>query len=116
MPGPLLSDLHFDGSHREESFVLLRKVQDAFSDEAEAIAGEYELGTTTSPAKISVPMPAAQTGEPAAEGEGDPKERPTVVVRHRFERRTKETAKRIVVLRDRRRGRPSTRHDNDPPG
>lgn len=111
MPGPLLSDLSFDGSHREQSFELLQNVQDAFSDEAEQIATEYEVAPTAGqPQTAAQPQPSTEAAEDEESDEG-----PEVVVRHRFGPRTKKRPRRIVVLRDRRRGRPNKRHGSDPP-
>ncbi len=88
------------------SHELIDQVEQAFRDEAEQILEE-------SLCDLSDALPVSVTAG-ADEGDGPPA---SVAVRHRFDRRVpvdKTAARRMVVLRDRRRGRPS-RKNADPP-
>ena len=88
------------------SHELIDQVEQAFRDEAEQILEE-------SLCDLSDALPVSVTAS-ADEGDGPPA---SVAVRHRFDRRVpvdKTAARRMVVLRDRRRGRPS-RKSADPP-
>jgi hypothetical protein len=64
---------------------------------------------------------AADDGAPVIEHEDAADDGAPVIVRHRFDKRScaggDREARRIITLRDRRRGRPRTsRHGTDPPG
>jgi hypothetical protein len=109
MPGPSLADVMAELGRgpvtRDEVFAdtasLLDEVRDAFAEEADEIVVHDTLSLDDDPPPASVDS-----------DEGD--KRSVIVVRHRFSRRSdEEPARRVVVLRDRRRGRP--RHGNDPP-
>ena len=129
LPGPLLSDIVAEletGSRpsgeqvlREQGFVVLEQVRNAFRDEATELCTQDELdfehgGTAT-------------RGEPQGthSDRADSNDGP-VVTRHRFSPLSTEvpagTARRVIVHRDRRRGRPpgtpnaTGRRAADPPG
>jgi hypothetical protein len=140
-PGPLLSDIYAELERqqvsREEalasSAALTDSVREAFANEA----AEIEQATAFSfldevPVRYSAAQFEGKSAEgKSAEGKSDAEVGPSeqaatetraasVVVRHRFDRRTpvhKDAARRVVVLRDVRRGRPrrTDRHGNDPP-
>jgi hypothetical protein len=130
-PGPLLADISAELDRhplpREEAFAisaaLTDSVHEAFVEEAaeieehnafsllDEVPVRYAPGQAESQgAQAEAGVTQGATGTPAA----------SVVVRHRFDRRTpvdKHSARRVVVLRDARRGRPrrTDRHGNDPP-
>ena len=127
-PGPLLVDVQAELERdrdlrtglRQQSRLIIDEVREAFAEEAQEVV--EHAGMTLSEAsvvRVSVPNAAdAEKGDEPGSGEHA---RPTVVVRHRFDRRIEQGAyapRRVVVLRDRRRGRPATsgKHGDDPPG
>jgi hypothetical protein len=119
MPGPLLCDvkaeLERSRAPREQTLVatraLLDEVSGAFAHEA------VEIERHNAVAFDDVPIPGSSKPDTTEDPDGT--EPHSVIVRHRFGKRNpvdKSEARRIVVLRDRRRGRPSSnRRGNDPP-
>ncbi len=110
-PGPLLSDVEAEladarvsaDNVRDETRHLARAVRETFEDEAGAIAEDAHLDLATT---VRVPLDRA-VGDDVT----DP--RAPAVVRRRFDKKHREAARRIITLRDRRRGRP---RGSDPPG
>ena len=115
-PGPVLADVKAalaarDGSFhsgRQDTYDLIANVAEALSDEAVDIVQDSELDMTE-------PTPVrsfARKGDAGRDDAGNPDEREPVVVRHRFDKRKQQTARRIITLRDHRRGRPAhpTKH------
>ncbi len=132
-PGPLLCDVQAEleaqrrAGLRTEAlarrrFQLIDEVQEAFEQEAEALCEHAELDLQ--PERHS---PVVSVGRDEAPGKARGKPRPEGLTRHRFDRSGRkdpaqqagpEGARRLVVLRDRRKGRPPgrpNRHGSDPP-
>jgi hypothetical protein len=118
-PGPTLEDVKTElavlgpEAFREGARELVHEVRGALRDEAADIVEHDDLELCD--------IGLAPTVTTATRDERTPSEaHAPLVVRHRFDRRPKErpSAARLVVLRDRRRGRPpsgSSRHGSDPP-
>ena len=110
---------------RERSHALVDAVRDALRDESAEIIEDSLLDHAepkivsrgASPPRDDSTEPGEHSG---AEHSGDNDERPTLTVRHRFDERRDSTARRIITVRDRRRGRPpkggGSPHGSDPPG
>lgn len=124
LPGPRLEDVQaITRRGRRPAFespvALLEEVRGAFTDEAADIVADAELDLAeAAPVRprrtTSSPLPS----KPEHPSDPAPTDRKPVVVRHRFDSRAEATARRLIVLRDRRRGRPAssqTRHGSDPP-
>jgi hypothetical protein len=131
-PGPLLADVYAELEReplpREEALAsnaaLTDSVREAFAEEAAEIEQHNAFSLLDEvPVRYS---PGQGEGHGDAQGgvtsAQDATDSPaaSVVVRHRFDRRTgadKDAARRVVVLRDARRGSPrrTDRHGNDPP-
>ena len=110
-PGPTLEEVKVElarsrgnapaGAERD---TMLDAVRDALSDEASALVRRDDIELCR---KVPIDPPQAEPGD--------------IEVRHRFDpkSRKKSAAKRIVTLRDRRRGRPrrsgEKRHGSEPP-
>jgi putative transposase len=127
-PGPLLCDVRaeLDAEHerrrtlslesdREARFALVDETCEAFRLEAAELCEHASEGMDfhTPPAHVA----AATASVADNENDASPPRAPAVV-RHRFARARPgqdRGARRVVTLRDRRRGRPSPRHGNDPP-
>jgi hypothetical protein len=115
-PGPTLADVQAELAARRVdrdevragAHAVSEAVRDAFENEAAGIAADAELELAT---KVARPVARASGDDTAAEA-ADEDDRDPVVVRHRFDRRRGETARRIITLRDKRRGRPP---GSDPP-
>ncbi len=119
LPGPLLQQVR-DELAREgrgasaDAAPLVDEVRAALRDEAADIVEDAELD-----------RPEPRTGrlssiDASAQTEHDivPDERALVVVRHRFDTQAAQPARRLITLRDRRRGRPPPpggTHGSDPP-
>jgi putative transposase len=108
MPGPSLADVIAELERapvtRDDALArttsLLDEVRDAFAEDAAEIVEHDAVGLDDE--------------LPRTSGESEDGDERTVVVRHRFGRSDDdENARRIIVLRDSRRGRP--RRGNDPP-
>lgn len=120
-PGPLLDDVKAELATlaREDRgrgvVAIVDDVRDAFTDEAADIIAHDDLELCTI-ARTAVMGGASAESDDAS---SSPQEREPLVVRHRFDARPKRrpSAARVVVLRDRRRGRPqaSGQHGSDPP-
>jgi len=115
LPGPLLSDVKAELERdrelrarlRDGSSELVEEVSAAFAEEVDDIVGHTGVALSES---VAVRVSASN----------EDMETPTVVVRHRFGKPidTESGARRVIVLRDRRRGRPpaaSAKHGADPP-
>jgi hypothetical protein len=121
-PGPLLADVEAElaaqrvarDDVRDSAHQISRAVREAFDNEAGHIADDAHLDidnahrTRSSGSSTTADEPHA--GDDSAKPEAD--ERPPAVVRHRFDRRRRDTARRVITLRDKRRGRPP---GSDPP-
>jgi hypothetical protein len=121
-PGPLLSQIRqeaddLDKAEREalhaDSLKLLDEVREAFDEEAPELVAEDHLDFERDQDVQNLTRPDAAP----ADGSG------RVVRRHRFDREPRDGelagVRRVVILRDARRGRPATgssRHGVDPPG
>jgi hypothetical protein len=111
-PGPLLADVKAELAEtrvraedvRAETQGIARAVREAFDDEAADIVEDAELELATT---VRVPVRRA-AGDDAVDVDA----REPAVVRHRFDKKRREAARRIITLRDRRRGRPP---GHDPP-
>jgi len=118
-PGPLLCDVQAELAKPDRdrtavvdaSNALLTAVREAVTTRASELIDAEDAGPYESAVTRTSPVGLAEDDPPAA-----------LVVRHRFDRRrdTRDDAiraRRVVTLRDRRRGRPpgSTRHGSDPP-
>jgi hypothetical protein len=116
-PGPLLCDIQAELNDarrpaartelQSDAFQMLDDVRGAVTDEAVELCDHAEL--VFDPDDRNERQPSLSTY-------------PTAITRHRFDRPLEHdraiTASRIIVLRDRRRGRPpqaSRRHGADPP-
>jgi len=102
---------------RSTAHAVAEEVRAAWADEATDVAAENRLDVHEPTTERTAPAAVAEAGEGADAGEGDTA-RPPALTRHRFAPRAgaRERAARIVVLRDRRRGRPpGVRHGSDPP-
>ncbi len=132
-PGPILCDVQAELDRerrardevRDESHAIVDAVRQAFVEEAGEIVEEATLDLAEPTPHRSARGKAGTNGEKndntASHGGGEPAgdERGLAVVRHRFDKRRAETARRIITLRDRRRGRPprgAGSHGSDPPG
>jgi len=132
-PGPVLCDVQAELDRerrardevRDESHAIVDAVRQAFVEEAVQIVEEATLDlaapTPHRPPRDKAGKNGEKTDNAASDGAGEPAgdERDPAVVRHRFDKRRVETARRIITLRDRRRGRPprgSGSHGSDPPG
>jgi hypothetical protein len=111
---------------------MVDEVRQVFSDEASDIcqhtsecmdfepahsARSARSATATGTAAPSTASPSSDTGDEHSDCEDD-RRTDAVVTRHRFSKRRNadHAARRIITLRDRRRGRPpKTRHGSDPP-
>ena len=116
-PGPTLAEVQAEldamPAPTSTPHDLVDAVRDALREEADELAehAAVELATAS---QTRVVAAAAS----AASGEETPPE--AVVVRHRFDRRDRQRpeARRVITLRDQRRGRPrrgDSRHGGDPP-
>ncbi len=117
LPGPLLEQVR-DELAREgrgasaDAAPLVDEVRAALRDEAADIVEDAELD-----------RPEPRTGrlssiDTSAQTERDTVEGALVVVRHRFDTQAAQPARRLITLRDRRRGRPPPpggTHGSDPP-
>ncbi len=124
-PGPLLCDVKAQLAADAELRVRLRKSSKELSDEVNAAleeeAQQIEQHTALELSELTravATISASAVRDATAEANTD--ERAGRIVRHRFandhEQRERIDARRVVVLRDRRRGRPSgRRHGSDPP-
>ena len=113
---------------QKRSHALVDAVRDAVRAESSEIVEDSILDLTeptiVSPrgrdASASVGADDGKAEEAASSKEPAEDARPAVVVRHRFDKRRDAAARRIITLRDRRRGRPPTggtgTHGSDPPG
>jgi hypothetical protein len=115
-PGPLLSDVQAELAAQRVDRDVVRarvhhigdEVRGAFAEESADIVEDSDLDLVL-PERTPV---ACASGDDVAPSEpGD--ERKPAVVRHRFDKRGPETARRLIFLRDKRRGRPP---GSDPPG
>jgi hypothetical protein len=125
LPGPLLEEVR-DALAREgrganaDAANIVDEVRAALRDEAQDIVEDAELDR---PEPRSGTMPSFETARnddaTVASGRaGSSAERPPAVIRHRFDRDASQQARRLVTLRDRRRGRPPPgggKHGSDPP-
>jgi len=106
---------------RERSHALLAAVRDAVRAESSEIV-EDSILDLTEPTIVSPRGAHDEEGKAAEASASTAAEdaRAPVVVRHRFDKRRDAAARRIITLRDRRRGRPPTggtgTHGSDPPG
>jgi len=133
-PGPLLSDVEAALAQRRHDRVALRaasealceEVREAWREEAADIVEETELDLATAqPLAVRTRLAAGAEHESGRMDEPatDEGARAPAVVRHRFDPRRNDevlrAARRLIVLRDRRRGRPARRgekkHGSDPP-
>ena len=119
-PGPLPSELcptradvadDAEGPpDMERSLELLDMAREAFNEEAPLLVEQADL--------VFEQSHGGTASTAAASGEAEEVSTP-VVVRHRFDSRTDSShRRRVITLRDRRRGRPASasRHGADPPG
>jgi putative transposase len=127
-PGPLLCDVQAElaaeherrralglAPDREARFALVDETSEAFRQEARELCELASEGMDfhTPPAHVAAASASVADREDAACAPRAP-----AVVRHRFSRTRPgqdRAARRVVTLRDRRTGRPSRRHGNDPP-
>jgi len=121
-PGPLLCDVKLElerdralrAELRERCGGLVAEVREAFGEEAEEIAAHTGLALSES---VAVRV---CTNDASEEASDEPRVA-AVIVRHRFDKQLEvgsDSAARVVVLRDRRRGRPARtpgKHGADPP-
>lgn len=124
-PGPTLEDARAmlagqssGGPIREEAVVVVETTREVLSENIERVCQEEQVDLAS---KDASPAMASRDGDAA-----DPKitTGPTdaPVVRHRFDRQVRAgTTRRVITLRDKRRGRPKKRnpqsgsHGSDPP-
>ena len=134
-PGPLLEDVKAELAReqrdrdavRERTRDIVDEVREAWRDEAAEVVADAELNRVevvhVAAARRRGPKESgggdgAAGGDVGDVGEDEAADRGPAVVRHRFDRRRRETARRMVILRDRRRGRPrrgDASHGSDPP-
>jgi len=132
-PGPLLDDVKAELARerrdrdavREGMANLVNEVREAWRDEAAEVVADAELNRVEVVHVAGRRRPKQSGNQDGLDGDAQGAEdsadadRGPAVVRHRFDKRRRETARRMVVLRDRRRGRPKrgdTSHGSDPPG
>jgi len=119
-PGPTLEEVQAEldamRAPRSTPHELVGAVRDALCEEADELVehAAVEL-VTASQTRVGAVTASATSGDGATETPPA-----AVVVRHRFDRRDRQRpqARRVVTLRDRRRGRPrrgDPRHGGDPP-
>lgn len=129
-PGPLLCDvrgrLESDAARRAQlrgsARELERDVRAAFDEEARDILNHTELDVSDTTASVA-PSARSGTSRETTDAAGEIAKNRTAraaddssQVRHRFDRTADDPrAARVVVLRDRRRGRPASRRGGDPP-
>jgi hypothetical protein len=121
-PGPTLDDimteLHMERGMplTDEAMSLLHDVREAFAEEATELCEDAVLDF----ASIGNSATALNAPQANGSGEGADGDQP-VIVRHRFDKRGADyhNARRIITLRDKRRGRPPATQSNrggaDPP-
>jgi hypothetical protein len=111
-PGPLLSNIEAELATQRVDRDVVRarvhhigdEVRGAFAEEAAVIVEDSHLDLVL-PERTPVARASGDDVEPGG--------REPAVVRHRFDKRRPETARRLIFLRDKRRGRPP---GSDPPG
>jgi putative transposase len=129
-PGPLLCDVQAEldaardrrrafglASDSEGRFALVNQTCDAFRQEAAELCEHAAEGMDFHSPPAHVAAATASVAEHENEDDASAQRTPAVV-RHRFARTRPgqdRGARRVVTLRDRRRGRRSLRHGNDPP-
>jgi hypothetical protein len=127
---------HDKEARRASNHLLVDDVRQTFEDEAPIVVAESELDFEPARRARCVPRGTSSERERARDGTADGNDldaddggaderspRPEPEVRHRFDRRRRrghtEAARRLIVLRDRRRGRPGKtrppKHGSDPP-
>ena len=125
-PGPLLHDVRAELAteralqQRHEvhahSITLLDEARSALTDEAEDLIADNEM-TFDTPVRAAS-RTAAATNSAAGQNSHAPGERGDAVVQHRFHKRDNDprtASRRVITLRDARRGRPPGKHGADPP-
>ncbi len=122
-PGPLLHEVmaeleqcQADGARDTERAQVLEQVRTAWSAEASEITAAHELDFASAVAPRATEVNSSGSSEPA-----DEEPRPEPEVRHRFHREHDDGRahpRRLIVHRDRRRGRPKKKKGSgrsDPP-
>jgi len=136
LPGPLLSEVQEQLQAAREAgtgpsavavqqhtFELADAVRQVFQDDAAELCEEDHLDFNKAPAVVGDSAAGVDAAESAPDDKG---ERAAATTRHRFDKRARsqpsqqagpQGARRLVILRDRRRGRPAGfgRRGSDPP-
>jgi hypothetical protein len=122
---------HDREARRASNHLLVDDVREAFEDEAHIVVAESDLDfaearrgrriqSASSPEREGSRTRAEVDDDDALEeAEPDLEPRPEPEVAHRFDRRRRRAStdapRRMIVLRDRRRGRRPPKHGSDPP-
>jgi hypothetical protein len=127
-PGPLLHDIQAELATERapqerhdvhaQSITLLDEARAALTDEAEDLIADNEMTFDTVVRAASSRRTATATNSAVGNSSHAPGERGDAVVQHRFHKRNNDprtAPRRVITLRDARRGRPPGKHGADPP-